>query len=272
MVSRIASPNVDDWCKWIRNDDSGENAQSIDGDDDGFFTQRNQILIDLPHALSRTLGRQMSSMSTYEIDYIRVELLNFDDTNDGSDNESALSVSGNIYHYSPTKHRIDALQLARQLEKHNESSQFDEDSFLLSSERDYQGMRFNWDADSQVKYATKESFGQLAGTEYDLAELFDVYGNMQDQSLLYANSLWPRRTGFANSQGFECSYSNYTANSADNHYDPKSLAYEFDKPLSALCGLFLIDFTHSSVASTLNLIDDDYLVQVTVGVRGWSDF
>lgn len=269
MVSRIASLSASDWVKWIYNDDGGANYQSIDGDNDGVFTQRNMLLVDLPHALSRSLGRQMSQMSTYDVEYLRIELVNF---NDANDNESGLSVSGHVYHWTPSKHRIDAMKLARQLEKAAESAEFDSDSFILSSDRDYAGMRFNWDADGQVKYATAESFNQLVGSEWDLNELFQVYGYMKDDSTVYSNSLWDNRGGRANSFGFECSYTNYTSLSGSNIFDPKSLAFEFEKPISVLGGLLAVDFTHTSVGSSLNTVDDDYLVQITVGVRGWSDF
>ena len=269
MVSRIASPIQDDWVKWIYNDDGGANFQSIDGDADGAFTQRNTILVDLPHALSRTLGRQMSSMSTYDVEYIRVELVNFDDSND---NESGLSVSGHIYHWTPSKHRVDAMQMARKLETAYESTQVDEDSFLISTEKDYKGIRFNWDADNQVHVPTQEGFFGLQGAQWDLAELFDVYGDMQDNPLIYQNALWNNRCGNLNSQGFECSYLNYTSLAAENHFMPTSHAFESNHPISVLGGLLAIDFTHSSVDSSLNINDDDYLVQVTVGVRGWSDF
>lgn len=269
MVSRIASPLQQDWVKWIYNDDSGANFQSIDGDADGAFTQRNTILVDLPHALSRTFGRQMSSMSTYDVEYIRVELVNFDDAND---NESGLSVSGHIYYWEPSKHRVDAMQMARQLENVYESTQVDEDSFLISTEKDYKGLRFNWDADDQVHVPTQEGFSGLAGSQWDLQELFNVYGAMQDNANIYQNALWHNRCGLQNSLGFETSYLNYTSLAAENHFMPTSRAFESHKPISVLGGLLAIEFTHSSVDSSLNINDDDYLVQVTVGVRGWSDF
>lgn len=269
MVSRIASLQTSDWVKWIANDDGGSNAQSIDGDEDGFFTSHNRILIDLSHGLSQKLGRQLSQMSTYELDYLKIEMVNFDDAND---NEAGLQVSGDIYYWSPTAHRIDAMQMARQLEKHYESSEVDEDSFLLSTDRDYKGMRFNYDADSQVKFATKENFSVLAGTEWDMNELMGVYGNMQAPASNYSNALWTNRCGGPNSMGFDCSYTNYTRLTGANNFDPKSDPFEMTKPISVLGGLLMVNFTHSSVGSTLNTNDDDYLIRVTVGVKGWSDF
>lgn len=270
MVNRIASGvGTNTFCKFIYNDDSGTDSQAIDGDNDGFFTQRNTILFDLTQALSEKLGKQLSQMSVYEVDYIRIALVNFQSAND---NESGLSVSGEIEYWTPTSHRVDAMKLARQVEAAQESTQIDDDSFLLSSQRDYKGMRFNWDADGQVKHATAEAFSGLSGNEWDLSELFGVYGEMQARSFEYDNALWNTRSGAPNTQGFETSYTNYTRLTGANNFDPESRAYEFDKPISVLGGLLAINFTHSSVGSSLNTVDDDYLVQVTVGVKGWSDF
>jgi len=271
MISRIASGvGTTPWCKFIYNDDSGADNQTIDGDEDGFFTERNTILLDLTQGLSEKLGRQMSQMATYEVEYIRIELANFDHPT--NDNEAGLSVSGHVQYWSPTAHRVDAMQMARQLEKAHESTQFDDDSFLLSTDRDYKGIRFNWDADGQVKHATKEAFTQLGGTEWDLSELMGVYGMMQDPASTYSNALWTNRCGQVSTQGFETSYTNYTQLTGSNMYDPESRAYVFEKPISVLGGLMAIDFYHSSVGSSLNTFDDDYLVQVTVGIKGWSDF
>lgn len=277
LMSTIANQSgVPNWLEWIANDDGND---TIDADADGVFTQDNKILIDLSHALSIRLGRQMSMMSTYKVNYIRIELLNKDDAND---NDSGLCVSGVGHYYSPTKHRINALQLARQVEQASESVQVDGDSFLLSTDKDYQGLRFNWDADGQVHHATSEAFSNLSGNEWDLNELFDVYGDMQGD-LDYGNSLWSSRTGYPNNFGFAVSFTNDLANfdvteptnlNPPNIHDPKSLAFELQpsKPLEVLGGLMMLNITHSSGDSPINSVDDDYLVRVTVGVEGWSDF
>lgn len=266
-ITRAASPNSSDWCKWIENDDGNH---TIDIDADGVFTQQNRVLIDLSQALSQVLGRQMSMFSTYEVEYIRIELLNEDDAND---NDSGACFSGTGYYWAPSKHRIDAMQLMRQVEAVDESGEIDGDSFLLSLDRDYKGMRFNWDGDGQVHHATQEDFASLAGTYWDLNELMQVYGTMQQQGNEYSNALWDTRTGVHNSFGFSVSYSNDLANTPEPAiHDPKSLPFELNHPISVLGGLIMLDFTHSSTDSPINVVDDDYLVQVTVGVKGWSDF
>jgi len=270
MVNRLASGvGTQSFCKFIYNDDNGADSQAIDGDEDGFFTQRNTILVDLTQALSEKLGRQLSQMSVYDVEYIRIALVNFDSVND---NEAGLSVSGDIEYWTPTAHRVNAMKLARQVESAKESTEIDDDSFLLSTQRDYKGMRFNWDADGQVKHATNESFTGLTGSEWDMKELFEVYGDMEARSFEYDNALWLTRTGLPSTQGWEASYTNYTRLTTANNFDPESREYTCESPISVLGGLLAINFTHSSVGTTLNTVDDDYLVQVTIGVKGWSDF
>ena len=272
MVSRIAGAESDNGFSgihWMYNDNI--NGDTIDGDADGRFTSGNTILVDLSNLLSAKLGRQMSQMSTYKVDYISVEMVNADGFTLDNDNESGLEVNGQILYWSPTNHRVDAMQLARQLELTTESTQLDADSFLLSTEKDYSGMRFNWSADGQVKFATVENFTELQGTEWDLLELFQIYGNMQGGPQ-QGNALWNTRTGGLEKLGFTTSYSNYTRLTTANIFDPKSNQFVFDKEIDVLAGLLAIDFTHSSVDSSLNTVDDDYQIRVTVGVTGWSDF
>jgi len=273
MMSRSAGTSTSDWLNWIANDDDN---QTIDGDADGVFTQDNKLLVDISQALSIRLGRQLSMMSTYKVNYIRIEMFNFDDAND---NDSGLQLNGKIHHWGPSKHRIDALQLGRFIEKQVETNNIDTDSYLLSTEKDYVGFRFNWDADDQVAHSTVEGFANLAGSEWDMEELFNVYNQMVGPAT-EANALWSEgRTGYPNNLGFACSYVNDVAQDETGlnlAHNPVSRPYEILFPrgqeLEVLGGLLMIDFTHCSSDSPINIIDDDYGIRVTIGVSGWSDF
>jgi hypothetical protein len=251
---------------WMENDDL--NSDTIDIDADGVFTSQNTILIDLSKLLSMNLGRQMSMMSTYRVDYLAMRLLNKDDAND---NDSGASFSGQIIYWSPTKHRIDAMQLARATEKHSESGQIDGDSFGLALNPDYQGMRFNWNDDEQIAHPTIEGFTELAGSEWDLTELFTIRGAQLGLPIQH-NPLWGNRCGSADKIGFDLNYWNNTNGGADQTHQPQSSAFVFDKSIEVLGGLIACNFTHSSTDSPINIVDDDYQVQVTIGVTGWSDF
>jgi len=251
---------------WMENDDASSDV--IDVDADGVFTSQNTILVDISKLLSMNLGRQMSMMSTYKVDYIELQLLNDDDAND---NDSGASFSGQCIYWSPTQHRIDAMQLARQVEKMDESAQIDGDSFLLATESDYLGMRFNWNDDDQIEHPTSEAFALLSGTQWDLTELFDTYGQILGHTVK-SNPLWERRTGGADKIGFTLNYWNNTNGGVDQTHQPQSTPWRFDRAVEVLGGLMAFNFTHSSTDSPINVIDDDYKVMVTIGVSGWSDF
>ena len=137
MVSRITAPTGNtEWCNAIDGFTNGH----LTSDADGVYTVPHRAIVDLSQALSQRLGRQMSMMSTYKVDYINIQMVNVDNVND---NDSGLVLSGKIHHWSPTDHRIDAMKLARAIEIHQEKSAIDADSYLLSTERDYKGMRLS---------------------------------------------------------------------------------------------------------------------------------
>lgn len=207
---------------------------------------------------------------------MRIELINNDDT---TDNDSGASFSGFVDYWGPSKHRIDAMQLARQVEHAKEATEIDADSFLLATDTKYKGMRFNWDADSQVKHATDESFSGLAGSEWDLAELFTIYGNSVLSSLKPTNALWNTRAGDTERFGFDVDYHNYISHAGTppvnefEGYFPQGNAFEiyFAKPIEVLAGLMRIAITHSSTDAP-DVVDDDYEVRVTLGIEGWEAF
>lgn len=268
MMSRQVSPAYEDWICFI----AGGAAGDIDIDNDGFMPD-TRILIDLSHALSQRLGRQMSMFSTYKVDYISINLVNKDDT--GVDNDSGAEFAGRVLWHTPSKHRIEALQLMRQLEKVSESTVLDADSWLISTEKDYSGVRFNWDDDDQVLHATSEAFTTLSGSQWDMSELFSIYDIMEGAPQ-QQNALWSGRTGYPNSLAWNCYYRNnaWDTDGVDSPiYQPESSIFQANNlKLEVLGGLMVIDVTNSSTDDTAHTIDDDYNVVVTIGVSGWSDF
>ena len=264
MVSRTAGPNTDDWFSWI----AGASAADIDIDNDGVMPD-TRALVDLSQALSQRLGRQMSMMSVYKVNYIRIELENVDDV---SDNDDGASFGGKVNFWSPTKHRMNAMKLMRSTEQHVEKGSIDQDSFFLSTDHDYSGLRFNWDGDSQVVHATSEGFSALAGSEWDLQELFNVYNQMVEPATVQSNAMWAAdgRCGFPENIGFSCGY----WNNVGGAYQPQSYAFEWnggDQYIEVLGGLLELDVITSSTDAP-DIVDDDYQVRITVGVSGWRDF
>ena len=272
------------WVSFISGGDSGD----IQIDNDGEM-ENTRILVDLSRGLSQRLGRQMSMLSTYKVDYVRIDLVN---KNDGIDNDGAAAFGGRVHYWSPSKHRINAMQIARAIEKIDDVAEGHEKYQLLvplDEVKTYKGVRFNWDGDGQVIYDTSETMSSLAGSYWDLEELFDEYEQgVLSQAIEYTNQLWDSgRCGYQNQFGWSASYTNYQQADDAVHspiteaplldvpiYAPSASPFELSfasSPIEVLGGLMMIDVESSSSDSPFG-IDDDYSVMVTVGVRGWSDF
>lgn len=274
MIARSISSDYTKWAHWYQ----GGSDSNIDIDNDGVMGTAQLARIDLSQALSQRLGRQMSMMATYKVNYIRIELRNVDDLND---NDSGAHFHGQIEHWSPTAHRIDAMQLARQIELADGADEPGDMFGPLDNAKTYSGLRFNWDSDGQTYLATAESFSALSGQQWDLNELFDIYNSSQSQPGDWTNALWGAgRTGQPNNLGYSVSITNKTQTETldpgtQDSYDPKVVAYEFqpNKPIEVLGGLLNLSVTHSSVDDgDVTSIDDDYEMFITIGVEGWSDF
>lgn len=253
-----------------------ESDEAIDVDDDGEYSSpAPHGIIDLSHALSKSLGRQMPQYANYRIGYIEIGLRNKDDAND---NSGAGCFGGTIKFHEPTSHKIDALQLARAVEKANEMDSVDIDSLLLSTDRSYRGMRLNFDGDSQIADRTPMGISGLSG-QWDMEEILAVYGNMLTKAADYSNALWNRRTGSVAQIGWAASITNRVNDSGlletDGAYDPRAANWRLDLPsgthLDVLNGLLKLTIAWSST-NDLQVVDDDYEVQVTFGVYGWESF
>lgn len=275
-MSRAASGTKSAWVHTYQ----GNNLLTVDPD--GLMSSPRKVRIDLSQALSQRLGRQMSMMSTYKVNYIRIELLNVDNLND---NDAGALFAGKLHYWSPSKHRINAMQLARQVEQKQGEGNVGDLFGPLDNTVTYKGMRFNWDSDSQVQFATTESFSTLSGSEWDLDELFNVYELSKNVGpTTYTNALWDSgRCGYPEQMGVAFSMTNMISTERQifgdgasfDIYDPKSNAYEIHltDPIEVLSGLLNLEITHSSIENgDLTTIDDEFQLQITVGVTGWSDF
>lgn len=253
-----------------------ESDEAIDVDDDGEYSAPVPSgVIDLSSALSKSLGRQMPQFANYRIGFIEIGLRNKDDTND---NSGAGCFGGTIKYHEPTSHKIDGLQLARACEKASEGGIVDTDSLFLSTQRNYQGMRINFSGDGQIEDRTLMGITGLVG-EWDMKEILAVYGGMLTPANIYANSLWTQRTGALAKIGWAASITNRVNDSGlletDGAYDPRSDNWRLDLPagshLDVLNGLLEMTVSWSST-NDLQIVDDDYEIQVTLGVYGWEAF
>lgn len=268
MIAREAGTTENDWFRFYT---GGPTIDQADGGGGEVADGTYELIVDLSHALSQRLGRQMSMMSVYRVNYIRIELLNNLDLND---NDDGLTVGGKLEFWAPSKHRVDAMQMARAVEKHVETGSIDGDSFLLTTQKDYTGMRFNWDADDQVVYATTEAFSELTGNEWDLLELFNTYDNHMGVGE-QTNRMWTSgRTGYPEQMQWACSFNNLGTSSGGT-IPTGSQAFEWNggqNHISVLGGLLHLQVQSTSTDSPFTTVDDDYKIAITIGVEGWRDF
>jgi len=246
--------------KWIY---EAPTDDDIDADNDGPMSDQHGALIDLSDLASQVLGQQVTQHTSYTIRRIQIALNNVDDVDD---NDESNYFKGDIRCHYPTKHKLNAIELARLAEKAKESTEVDADSFLLSIQNDYSAMRFGWSRPSsawendQVRYQTAESFSGVAGTQWSLQQLFDIYNVMYPQTK--ANSLWQGRADSASQKmQWTCSVGN-----ADNSKDNPAHAADFQSGamnMKALCGLLFINVRDSG-GDEYGTVDDDYKLRVTV--------
>ena len=277
LMSRIASDQLGTWAHIYEGD------HQMTGDNDGVMSNNIKCRIDLSQALSQRLGRQMSMMSVYKVNYIKLALRNIDDSND---NDGGMLFQGKLHHWGPSKHRINAMKLARQIEDKQGEDLVGDVFGPLDNNRTYKGMRFNWDSDNQTFLATTENFSVLSGQQWDMHELFNIYEASQlTNENTYSNALWTSgRCGYPNQMGVDISMTNMISteraifgdDASFDIFDPKSAPFEIhfgDAPIEVLGGLLVLDLTHSAVDNgQLTTVDDEFALEVTIGVTGWSDF
>ena len=251
--------------------------------------------VDLSHLLSEQLGKQMPMMATYRVKGMQIGLRNVDDLND---NNYGLVCGGRINWYSPTKHRVDALQHARTFKRKvaaTHSIDLKTDPFgMWNDEKMYTGMRFNFNSqDDEVDGALDDDTIIMAGSEFSLQEIFDHYnkaisgtpaGEGYESAGGAGDALWNTRTGV---QEFDTLYWNaYYRNSAyddgstlDNAFlfQPESGGFEYqtgaNNHLAVLGGLLRVSFAHTNTDNPrLGDVNDNYYLQCSIQVEGWEEF
>ena len=293
VVSTTVTNDVDDdqyrGAAWgVLPDPTG---RDLSPDADGVYIDENAIVCDLSHMLSRTLGKQMPMTATYRIKGIKIGLKNVDDLDD---NDRGMLAYGYIYTHGETKHKIDALQAARFVERHNEIDQVDGDSEIFvtggSNSPHYRGMRFGWNGANQVAHQTQcgiTSYTDLVNSAtWNMVDIMDVYSNGLEQSEDRDNTLWTQRAGGPNLMRFSCDIQN-AMHSESGFLDDRGLIpavavlesprvndFHWQAPgdthIDALCGLVLIDVLGSNSLPNGDGSPDDYDWHVTFEIEGWS--
>lgn len=251
----------------------------LDIDADGAMplgSTRRQIVCDLSEMLSYRLGKQIPMTANFRINYLKISLRNVDDLND---NDGPNYFAGHWEWYAPTKHRIDAVQAWRQLEKRLEEDDADAEGLFVSSEDRYMGFRFGFSSSTDVSNPTQGAPTPLQ-EGYNMVEMFDTYNAGLNQGVpSQTNALWDRKVGRTNLLGFSavCNNGEFIDQATDN--DPVNTAFirdgEWTAPhghaIEVMGGLLAINFTHSST-DTVQLVDDDFHVFIDIGISGWSSW
>jgi hypothetical protein len=256
------------------------NQTQITEDNDGRFTGSYfNGVVDLTHIMSKLVGKQLSQMANYRIAHIAIGLRNVDDT---ADNDNTMNIGGDILWYEPHAHSIGMLQELRTYLRKN-GAETSVDTIWETSDKNYKGMRFGWDGDTQVESASLDgaanaftsntvnleqalNYYNLATGGSPTAEGYDTSGRGQ--------ALWENRAPqYTSKMPFDCSYSN--PNDANGEL---AVAYPFKwsaaypaQEITALGGLLAINLTHGNTDAA-GFVEDEYELIVSMGITGWSEF
>jgi len=260
-------------------------GSDISPDADGTYPPYN-ILVDISHMLSRLLGKQMSMTETYRVTGITIGVKN---VNDADDNDRGIVLYGKLNWYSPSKHRIDAVQACRRIERASEEDQIDSDSLWMSTSNTYQGFRFNWDADNEVSYDT--GAGAVAGwfpatgtNSWNIEDIFNLYGAHLDPTTPKGRQLFTTKLGDVSQMRFGLSFNN--AMHEDHLLFPEPTPWLIENPglgdfvwqaeagrhIDVMGGLIEIQVEGSNTIPNGDVSPDDYDVVVGIQVEGWSSW
>jgi len=251
--------------------DGGSN-NDIDIDADGVMGESTIICVDLSEALGYRLGKQIPMTANFRVNYLRFGLRNKNDTND---NDGPNYFVGDWEFYSPTKHRVDAVQAWRGLEKRMEEDEVDSGLLGSTPQDQYTGFRFGWSSNTNITHATGGAPAELA-TGYALAQMLSVYNSALDGDGVptRTRAIWDRKVGRSSHIGTHA-----VANNGDGQIGSSTFADIkdgiFTAPsghcLEVLGGLMVLNITHSS-PNTPQIFDDDFEVYLDIGVSGWSSW
>ena len=242
----------------------------IDIDADGLYPDQLQtkVCLDLSRLLGYRLGKQLPMTANYRVNYIRISPRNVDDLNDNDDSQY---FAGTMEWYAPTKHRIDAVQAWRALEKRLEEDDADAEGLFVSSEDRYKGFRFGWYQGQDVSHPTLGAPSELPGG-YNMTQMIAAYNNgLHNGVPQQTNAIWDRKVGRSSKLGWSVSVSNEDTDGKNAFIQD----YEWTAPsghnIEVCGGLLILNIEHSSTDTT-NSIDDDFDFRIDIGVSGWSSW
>lgn len=252
----------------------------LDQDADGVLeigSTRRQIICDLSELLGYRLGKQIPQTANFRVNYLKISLRN---VNDGNDNDGPNYFAGDWEWYTPTKHRVDAVQAWRQLEKRLEEDDADDEGLFVSTEDRYKGFRFGFSSATDVTHATRGAPDPLQ-EGYNIVEMLSTYNSgLHNGVPAQTNAIYDRKVGRTSHLGWsavcENGFFQDVPGPVNENYDTAFIQDgEWTAPnghaIEVLGGLLAINFTHSSVDNVQN-VDDDFHVFIDIGVSGWSSW
>lgn len=252
VVSRRVRPNADNQgVVWIEGEPA---AGDIDIDNDGVFAPPFQFLIDLSHVASSVLGRQVSMTRSIVLNGLGIGVRPVDDI---TDNDESAFFAGRFQMYPATSHGKKALALAAKMEREIESHEVDGDSFLLSTDKDYSGLRLGWTEtpNPQILHQTN---GWPNGGSYTYGKVFAAYNAMT--APCQSNALFTGRAPDPMSMQWVCAL----ASGIGQGDSPPPGGQSADWNLSTRTEIFplirgLVEYSSGDEDGT---VDDDYYVHV----------
>ena len=291
---------ISHWARFVNHDAAGlgdysdyAGSSDIVADADGYYPagDRYRIIVDISNAMSSIIGKQCPMTANYRLKSLGISIRPVDDWLDN--NATPVTFAGQVKYLLPNKHNIDAIQAARQLERMAESIDIDGDSWLIESDQqDYKGFRFGWRTELDVAHPTAEAFSPGSAAEggtpswmlYDddgALGMMDLWRVYKDHNPEQGNALWLHREGTASEFQWAAGWGDGGGDSSllpsTNSMVQPTTPGDFritagaDNHIEVLGGLMAIDFTHSSMLSTV-FINNEYHVYVDVEVEGWEAF
>lgn len=239
---------------WVMHPAMGD----IDIDNDGVFPNPYTWVVDLSEIASKILGRQVSMMNSVTLHGIQIGIRPVDDI---TDNDESAFFAGGIFFHPATPHKMKALRLASKLEKAIEGQQVDSDSFFLSTESDYSGLRYGWSNVNNMSNVRYQTAGWPNGGYYNLTNIFNAYNDMHPSTK--TNSLWAGRAGEAMGTQWICALASGIGQGDSPPYGGDTADWHSPVLRHEILPLLYGNVRYSS-GDEEGAVDDDYIITVTV--------
>lgn len=254
VASRRVRPNgIPGGASWIESEPA---AGDIDIDNDGVFNPTLQFVVDISEIASSILGRQVSMTRSVTLNAIGIGVRPVDDV---TDNDESAFFAGRFQFYPATDHGKKALGLAARMEREIESHEVDGDSYLLSDDQDYSGLRLGWTdtPSNQVLYQTN---GWPNGGEYTYSKVFSAYNAMTVPP--QSNALFSGRAPEPMSVQWVCALASGIG--AGDSPPPGGQSADWNLQTRVEIFPLLRGLVEYSSGDEDGLVDDDYYVHVYV--------